>query len=283
MLYVIAVALAAVVIVLARRRRNAYELIYMRRLEADVLNRTRELVERNAELERVNEKLEAASLSDPLTGLGNRRSLGHAMPTIASRVKPKSERLEAEHMILMVIDLDRLKPINDEFGHEAGDRLLAGVSAILMDCVRSADKVVRWGGDEFVVVSAPLAFDGGAALAERIRANVARRRFPISQTQLARTSCSIGFARYPFVEDDPYLLSWEQTLNIADVALYRAKARRNTWIGWTGTRNAVGLDDLPGLIAANPMAAVNGGLIDERTCAHTNDETNEQLLRRKCS
>ena len=103
---------------------------------------------------------------------------------------------------------------------------------------------------------------GGAGLAERIRSTVARRRFPISNSQLARTSCSIGFARYPFVEDDPYLLSWEQTLNIADVALYRAKARRNTWIGWTGTRNAAGLSDLPGLIVANPMAAVNGGLIE---------------------
>jgi diguanylate cyclase (GGDEF)-like protein len=282
-LYTGMTAITAAAILFARQRRKARELIYMRRLEMDVLSRTRELAERNAELERVNEKLEAASLSDPLTGLGNRRSLGHSMPSIVSRVKPKSERFEAEHMILMVIDLDRLKPINDEFGHEAGDRLLAGVSAVLLDCVRSADKVVRWGGDEFVVVSAPLDFDGGVVLAERIRASIARRRFPISPSQLARTSCSIGFARYPFVEDDPYLLSWEQTLNIADVALYRAKARRNAWIGWTGTRNAAGLDDLPGLIVTNPSAAVNGGLVDERICAPTGDETIEKLLRRKCS
>jgi diguanylate cyclase (GGDEF)-like protein len=250
----------------------------MRRLETDVLNRTRDLATRNADLERANERLEAASLSDPLTGLGNRRSLGAAMPSFVSKVKPKTEKPDAEHMILMLIDLDRLKPINDEYGHEAGDRLLAGVSSILLGCVRSSDKVVRWGGDEFVIVSAPLGFDGGAALAERIRATIARRRFPISNSQLARTSCSIGFACYPFVEDDPYLLTWEQTLKIADMALYRAKTRRNTWIGWSGTRNAVGITDLPGLISANPAAAAHGGLIEVRTCAPTNDETIEALL-----
>jgi diguanylate cyclase (GGDEF)-like protein len=282
-LYFVLLAAIGIATLLIHRQRIIREEIYKRRLETDVLNRTRDLATRNAELESANERLEQASLSDPLTGLGNRRSLGEAMPSFVSRVKPKAETPDSEHMILMLIDLDRLKPINDEFGHEAGDRLLGGVSSILLDCVRSTDKVVRWGGDEFVIVSAPLGFDGGAALAERIRATVARRRFSISNSQLARTSCSIGFACYPFVADDPYLLSWEQTLKIADMALYRAKARRNTWIGWSGTRNAVGISDLPSLIAANPVAAANGGLIDVRTCAATNDETIEALLSRRVS
>jgi len=265
------------------RRKIEREMLYTRRLEADVLNRTRELVARNAELERANVRLEQASLSDPLTGLGNRRSLGVAMPGFVSRVRQDNRNLDDQQMILMLIDLDRLKPINDEFGHEAGDRMLAGVSAILLDCVRSTDKVVRWGGDEFVVVSTPLGFDGGAALAERIRATVARRRFPISNSQLARTSCSIGFATYPFVADDPYLLSWEQTLKIADMALYRAKARRNTWIGWMGSRKAAGITDLPGLISANPVAAVNSGLVDARISAPSADETLDALLDRRVS
>jgi diguanylate cyclase (GGDEF)-like protein len=282
--YGLAIATLGFGALISHRRKIQREEMYTRRLEADVLNRTQELATRNAELERANERLEEASLSDPLTGLGNRRSLGAAMPSLVSKVKPRAaEKVDAEHMILMLIDLDRLKPINDEFGHEAGDRLLAGVSSILLDCVRSTDKVVRWGGDEFVIVSSPLGFDGGAALAERIRATVARRRFPISNSQLARTSCSIGFASYPFVADDPYLLSWEQTLKIADMALYRAKARRNTWIGWSGTRNAVGISDLPGLISANPVAAANGGLMEVRTCAPTSDDTIEALLSRRVS
>jgi diguanylate cyclase (GGDEF)-like protein len=277
-LYFLALAAIGCGVMLSHRRNIQREERYTRQLEADVINRTRELAHRNAELERANERLEEVSLSDPLTGLGNRRSLGAAMPDLVSKAQPRTEKPQAEHMILMLIDLDRLKPINDEFGHEAGDRLLAGVSSILLDCVRSTDKVVRWGGDEFVIVSSPLGFDGGAALAERIRATVARRRFPISNSQLARTSCSIGFASYPFVADDPYLLSWEQTLKIADMALYRAKARRNTWIGWSGTRNAVGITDLPGLISANSNAAANGGLIEVRTCAPTSDDTIEALL-----
>lgn len=282
-LYFLALAGILLAVLTTQRRRGVREEKYQRRLNADVLNRTRDLSMRNSELEQANERLEEASFSDPLTGLGNRRSLGAAMPNFVSKVKPKAEEIDAEHMILMLIDLDRLKPINDEFGHEAGDRLLAGVSSILLDCVRSTDKVVRWGGDEFVIVSAPLGFDGGAALAERVRSTIARRRFPISNSQLARTSCSVGFATYPFVSDDPYLLSWEQTLKIADMALYRAKARRNTWIGWSGTRNAAGIGDLPGLISANPAAAVNGGLIEVRTCAPTSDDTIEALLSRRVS
>jgi diguanylate cyclase (GGDEF)-like protein len=260
---------------------------YMRRLEKDVLHRTRELADRNAELERVNQRLEVASLSDPLTGLGNRRSLGHAMPGMLSKIKLHPRRsgdTYPEHMILMLIDLDRLKPINDEFGHEAGDRLLAGVSAILLDCVRASDKVVRWGGDEFVIVASPLGFDGGAALAERVRQTVANRRFEIGGgAPAARTSCSIGFATYPFVGEDPYLLSWEQTLNIADMALYRAKTRRNTWIGWTGTPAAAGVVDLPGHIAANAASALDTGLIEARTCLSTSDETFDALPKRKIS
>jgi hypothetical protein len=113
---------------------------------------------------------------------------------------------------------------------------------------------------------------------------VANRRFEIGGgAPAARTSCSIGFATYPFVGEDPYLLSWEQTLNIADMALYRAKTRRNTWIGWTGTPAAAGVVDLPGHIAANAASALDTGLIEARTCLSTSDETFDALPKRKIS
>jgi diguanylate cyclase (GGDEF)-like protein len=285
-IYALGSALVISALIAGLRRKREREEQYTRRLEEDVISRTRELAARNAELERMNQKLEAASLSDPLTGLGNRRSLGHAMPGLISRIKLGAQQGEArsrEHMIMMLVDLDRLKPVNDEHGHEAGDRLLAAVSAILLDCVRATDQVVRWGGDEFVIVAAPMRFDDAAVLAERIRATVARRHFAIARSKLARTSCSIGFASYPFVADDPYLLSWEQTLSIADMALYRAKARRNAWIGWTGTHKAAGAIDLPGLIAMSPADALSGGLIEARACVATDDQMVERLLNRKCS
>src|SRR5262249_14274031 len=115
-------------------------------LEALVRERTRELAEHAHALEIANRRLEEASFTDPLTGLGNRRSLKHTVPRMIASM-PRGGRLA-----LMVADLDRLKPINDEYGHEAGDRVLSRVSHILRDCLHGIDTVVRWGGDEFVVV-----------------------------------------------------------------------------------------------------------------------------------
>ncbi len=103
----------------------------------------------------------------------------------------------------MVVDLDRLKPINDEYGHEAGDRVLIHVSRILRDCLHGLDTVVRWGGDEFVIVHACSNLDAAAELAERIRIAVSTHRYRLSGNTIARTSCSIGFALYPFVRSRP--------------------------------------------------------------------------------
>lgn len=263
----------------AHRRTLEREAAYSRRLEEEVRARTQELAERNRELERVNRRLEEASLSDPLTGLGNRRSLEQAMPRLLANAGQGAGRHAGERqMALLIIDLDRLKPINDEFGHEAGDQVLAQVSAILRDCLRETDEVVRWGGDEFVVACSPLDFDGAAALAERIRSGIAAHRFVVSGSHHARTSCSIGFACYPFVREAPSLLTWEQVLNLADMALYRAKSTRNAWVGWSGTALAAHEPDLLSLFERDSAEAERRGLLVVRTSMHTNDQTIDRLL-----
>jgi diguanylate cyclase (GGDEF)-like protein len=224
---------------------------YRTQLEEEIRARTHELAQRNLELELINRKLRDVSLSDPLTGLGNRRALLQSMPGLiadlgAARYSP---RAEASGLVLMLIDLDRLKPVNDQYGHEAGDRMLAQVATILCECLRTTDRVVRWGGDEFVVVSSPGDLDGGAALAERIRARIAAHHFQISSARHVRTTCSIGFACYPFVPDAPELVRWEESLNLADRALYRAKSCRDAWLGWCG-KPGLGED-------AGPLKRVN--------------------------
>lgn len=243
----------------AHRRSIAREERYARQLEVKVQDRTRELAERNAELVHANERLETASLSDPLTGLGNRRSLLQAMPELIANVNSDEP---GGGLMFMLVDLDRLKPVNDEHGHEAGDKLITGVSAVLLNSVRQSDLVVRWGGDEFVIVGAPMDFKNAMIVAERIRSAVARTRFPVGRGEFVRTTCSIGFAPYPFVPGNSDQLTWEQVLNLADMGAYRAKKKRDTWVGWRGTHRAATSSDIVAAIEADADAALREGLLE---------------------
>jgi diguanylate cyclase (GGDEF)-like protein len=177
----------------------------------------------------------------------------------------------------MVADLDRLKPINDEHGHEAGDRVLTHVSRILLDCLHGRDAVARWGGDEFVVVHSCNDLEAASELAERIRISVSTHRYRLTGSSIARTSCSIGFAMFPFVRAVPGLLTWEEVLRLADAALYRAKGRRNAWVGWSGRKAA---PDLATVVASDPEAAEVDNLIRSCSSDVTSGETIELLLRR---
>jgi diguanylate cyclase (GGDEF)-like protein len=255
----------------AHQAKLAREAAYSKRLEQQVRERTRELAMHANALEQANRRLEEASFTDPLTGLGNRRSLKHSAPQLIANM-PRGGRLA-----VFVIDLDSMKPINDDYGHDAGDRVLTGVSSILRESMHGSDTVVRWGGDEFVVVHGCSDLDAAADYAERIRHAVAHHRFLIGNKVSARTSCSIGFALYPFVRAVPALMSWEEVLRVADAALYRAKSRRNAWVGWSGRR---AMPDLSDRIFADPDAAEAEQLIKARASNAVSGETIEMLLRR---
>jgi diguanylate cyclase (GGDEF)-like protein len=174
----------------------------------------------------------------------------------------------------MLVDLDRLKPINDEFGHEAGDVALEGVASVLRQCLKDADRAVRWGGDEFVIVRALSDLDDAARLAEEIRFRTAELRFRISESASAHTTCSIGFACYPFVFEAPAWASWEEVLNLADMALYRAKARRDAWLGWCGLPRAARQTELFRLMSVDPHTALRAGYIDVRCSPHKDELQN---------
>jgi predicted signal transduction protein with EAL and GGDEF domain len=103
---------------------------------------------------------------------------------------------------------------------------------ILVHVCRKSDTLIRWGGDEFLLVGRQTDRDTAALLAERIRQAVSAHRFDLDDGDTVRLSCSIGFAFFPFVPGTPSLFSWEQVLNMADRALYHAKqAGRNRWVG----------------------------------------------------
>jgi diguanylate cyclase (GGDEF)-like protein len=225
--------------------------------------------------------LEAASFTDPLTGLGNRRSLDVAVPGLIDSVRYDAERNQSPaRLAMLLVDLDRLKPINDQFGHEAGDLLLKEVAKILRDCVREDDKIVRWGGDEFVVIHRTQGLEGAVALAERIRYRVSKRRFQVGASEVGRTSCSIGFALYPFVPGVFLELGWERALGVADSNMYRAKATRNAWVGCAGLPAARELRDLESRAQDDLEAVERQALVEVRRSAPAIGETVELLLRR---
>ncbi|MDN3918787.1 ligand-binding sensor domain-containing diguanylate cyclase [Roseateles violae] len=196
---------------------------------------------RTQELEAANQALKDQSLTDALTRLHNRRYLQEVMPEhvsmalrgqIDQRLGQARREVSCSDLALIMVDIDKFKSINDGFGHAAGDLVLQQVAQILRECTREADSVVRWGGEEFVVVARQTCRDDAARLPERIRARFEAHRFDLGNGQSLMRSCSLGFVLYPFFPAAPRRLGWEQLLDLADQCLYVAKrSGRNAWVG----------------------------------------------------
>jgi diguanylate cyclase (GGDEF)-like protein len=223
-----------------QKRRFAREAEYARVLEFRVQERTRELSLRQVDLEKANDELARASITDSLTGLANRRFLTEYIEKEVALLHRRYNRLsdgpitaDLLDLAFVMIDLDHFKTINDSAGHAAGDVVLRQLRDLLVSCSRTSDIIVRWGGDEFVLVARDLSGDGLLELAERVRSRVAQHVFEIGDGRVVRTTCSIGFACYPFFREQLDALSWEQVISVADRALYVAKASgRNAWVGF---------------------------------------------------
>ena len=154
------------------------------------------------------------SSRDALTGLANRRSFELALAREIDRVARSGEPA-----LLLTLDIDHFKRVNDNHGHVAGDLVLAAVGRALAETVRPMDLVARVGGEEFCIVlpNCPAAF--GPQVAERIRTRVARSPVVISPDETIHATVSIGGAFAPqWVRTTPRL--W---IDRADVQLYRAK------------------------------------------------------------
>lgn len=180
------------------------------------LKRTRsELVEKSRQLEE-------ASLTDPLTQVRNRRY-------IAARLGDTGCAPRAP-LAFALIDVDYFKRINDEYGHAAGDAVLRELAARLSRAWPAPHDVVRWGGEEFLVVAHDVESAHLPRLAEEIRAAVAGQRFAIPGAGAIRVSVSVGLAPYPFAARVDQA-DWTRVIDLADRGLYEAKrSGRDTWV-----------------------------------------------------
>ena len=155
------------------------------------------------------------SSRDALTGLANRRSFEFALARELDRVARSGEPA-----LLLVLDIDHFKRVNDTWGHNAGDEVLKAVARALMDCVRPMDLVARTGGEEFSIILPNCASPFGETVAERVRRRVERMSVPVGPSAQLRVTASIGGAFAPaWVRSTPAL--WTER---ADQQLYRAKA-----------------------------------------------------------
>jgi diguanylate cyclase (GGDEF)-like protein len=222
-----------------------------RHLENLVSSRTNELAIANADLERL-------SITDPLTGLKNRRFLEFSIAEDLARIRRAIQSVdewrnsaeEVGSISFLIIDVDHFKQVNDSLGHAAGDRVLRQMGTVLLSAVRESDTTVRWGGEEFLVIARGPKENDSAILAERIRSKIALTPFAVSNDTNIRLTCSIGFASWPFFGFEPDALGWQEILALADRCLYLAKnSGRNAWIGisarpdYRGDTNAGILND----------------------------------------
>ncbi len=219
-----------------------------------------QLVEKNLELEKAYQALEDVSLTDQLTGLRNRRFfLQHVDGDVGMALRHYDDPLRStaadeqggpgRDMVFFMVDLDHFKEVNDVHGHAAGDAVLVQMQERLREVFRESDYLIRWGGEEFLVLARATHRDDAKVVAERIRNAVAKRPFILADgTEIART-CSIGFACFPFVQEEPRLLTWSEVVELADQGLYLVKrSGRNAWAGIYSTPETQFTDLFPRLI-----------------------------------
>lgn len=199
------------------------QLITNRRLfqqmEIQIATRTAELERLVEETRRLKDYYVSMSMQDQLTGLHNRRYFYDQVELAFAQ----HNRYEYPFCLLMM-DIDHFKNINDEYGHAFGDEVLITVAGALQKLVRNTDILVRFGGEEFVIIFVNTGCDNGKTFAERIRDNIKSLKWHVADKQVQLT-ISIGlYCMVPELDSDKQYTDIDQIIHCADTALYRAKA-----------------------------------------------------------
>lgn len=180
------------------------------RLSHSIRHLVESLTHQHAELD----ALENRAHHDPLTGLPNRAALARYLP----RAQQRNQGTE-EGLAVLYLDLDGFKPVNDRYGHAAGDQVLREAASRMRGCLRGGDLVVRLGGDEFLMILQVATADAASQARQVAERTLQALAMPIHwENRHLQVGCSIGGALWP--RDDAEL---EQVVALADQALYMAK------------------------------------------------------------
>ena len=172
-----------------------------------------ELAERNRQLESMLHHVESLAITDPLTGLFNRRRFADVL-----RREVAVTRRYKNSLALLMIDLDHFKTVNDRFGHDAGDEVLRAIATALGSGLREVDLAARYGGEEFAVIMPHTTKANAEIVAQRVAAQIAALEHQFQGEKVALTA-SIGIAEVADLNEP----NSENLIKAADVALYEAK------------------------------------------------------------
>jgi diguanylate cyclase (GGDEF)-like protein len=206
----------------------------------------------NRELRRANIVLHEASLTDPLTGLRNRRYFSATIDADVSqtlRAYADGHDAHTRDLVFYLVDADDFKEVNDRYGHDVGDRVLVEMTRRLSSSIRHSDVLVRWGGEEFLLISRYTDRREAELLARRVLAGVADTPFSVGESgETIYRTCSVGWAAFPWFPDNPRAISYEEVLTLADRALNQAKrSGKNSAVGMlpaTGHRTPTWVEGL---------------------------------------
>lgn len=176
-----------------------------------------ELSSDNQQLKLEADKFRRLSTVDPLTQAYNRFGIDQIVATLMIFNKEKDEHTNAPDFALMIIDIDHFKRINDRRGHDAGDRVLQNISAIISKGIRAQDFLGRWGGEEFIVIMPSTRKEFALALAEKIRLMIYDTTFEPDNP----LSVTASFGISDKLDDEDFATTFKR----ADTALYAAKAQ----------------------------------------------------------
>lgn len=168
------------------------------------------------EVKLLMEALQQSAFRDGLTGLYNRKFLDeHAKKLIPQAIRDKF------NIGVLLLDMDHFKAVNDEYGHDIGDKVLKELARILNETVRESDLIIRYGGEEFIVLLVNIkSEDDALAVANKLRTKVSENEIDVYAGSKLRKTVSIGLSMFP---DDSSSL--ESVIKQADIALYEAKSK----------------------------------------------------------
>ncbi|MFZ2237161.1 MAG: diguanylate cyclase [Dokdonella sp.] len=250
----LAIAALAILIVLQVRDRWLKA-----RAHRELTAKSEQIEEQSRALVALNEVVRRQSQEDVLTGLKNRRFLAEWMAASNQRRAADDDNKHGlEPTLLILIDIDHFKDVNDRYGHATGDQALVEFAGILRDCKRDSDLIVRWGGEEFVWLCPDTSIRSAPMLCERVRTALRARPMMVNDDQVALTA-SMGFAPHPLWPGQSS--DWQLSMRIADHALYQCKADgRDRWLGYTpGTvpaAEAIRVGDVVALVANGNLVKV---------------------------
>jgi len=207
----------------------------------------------NRELQSTNLVLQEASLTDPLTGLRNRRFFSATIESDVSqtlRSYADGRDPKIRDLVFYLIDADNFKEVNDRYGHDVGDKVLVEMARRLSSSIRHSDVLVRWGGEEFLIVSRYTDRTEAEWLAHRVLSAVADSPIEVggSGETIYRT-CSLGWAAFPWYPENPRANSYEEVLTLADRGLHQAKQ--------LGKNRAVGIVPAAGKLPATTIEGLH--------------------------